>query len=249
MKPFFSVISPTLNEEHFFPILLECLSNQTFKDFEVIHVDGSSEDKTVELANSFKNKLEIKSVVVKKRNVCFQRNTGAKNAQGVWLMFIDADDQIEPDFLEKMHRFVTTNQVSVFSSFYKPDTNKFIHKFLASFVNWLSFFLQFSKIPFVTESVFFFNREDFFKVGGFDENLKASEGTDIVERAKKMGMKYRFITGPRYTFSMRRVEKQGVLASIKKNATIGLKMALGKKMTKDNIKDLYPMEGGGKYQK
>ncbi|MCB9813437.1 MAG: glycosyltransferase family 2 protein [Pseudomonadales bacterium] len=248
MKPFFTVISPSLNEEHYLPILLGCLANQTFKNFEVIHVDGSSEDKTVERATAFKDRLDIKSIVVKKRNVCFQRNTGANAANGEWLMFIDSDDQIEADFLLKIHDYVTTHQIHVLSTFYQPDTNKFTHHFLASIVNWLSYFLQYSQLPFITESVFIFKREEFLKVGGFDESLKASEGTDITQRAKKEGFVYKMIRSPKYSFSMRRVESQGLLKAIKNNATIGFKMFLGKKMTKDNLKDLYPMEGGGKYK-
>lgn len=45
-KPLFSVIVPTLNEERILPNLLNSLSNQSFKNFELIVVDGNSQDKT-----------------------------------------------------------------------------------------------------------------------------------------------------------------------------------------------------------
>jgi len=82
-KPFFTIVIPTLNEENYLPRLLEDLSNQTFpkEQFEVIHVDGDSDDKTVALAKSFNKKISIKSIVIKKRNVSTQRNKGAQMHQ------------------------------------------------------------------------------------------------------------------------------------------------------------------------
>src|SRR3989338_5592431 len=47
-KPYFSVIIPTLNEEKYLPKLLKDLVSQTYRDFEVVLVDGNSDDKTVE---------------------------------------------------------------------------------------------------------------------------------------------------------------------------------------------------------
>ena len=57
-RPFFSIIIPSLNEEKYLPLLLEDLSQQTFKSFEVIIIDGKSEDKTIELAKTFNKKLQ-----------------------------------------------------------------------------------------------------------------------------------------------------------------------------------------------
>ena len=53
----FSIIIPTLNEERNLPNLLKELSEQTFNDFELIVVDGLSDDKTLVKANSFKDKF------------------------------------------------------------------------------------------------------------------------------------------------------------------------------------------------
>ena len=50
----YSVIIPTLNEEKFLPKLLTSLAAQTRREFEVIVVDGASEDKTRTMAESFK---------------------------------------------------------------------------------------------------------------------------------------------------------------------------------------------------
>ncbi|MFH1244651.1 MAG: glycosyltransferase, partial [bacterium] len=52
-KPFFSLIIPALNEAKYLPLLLDDLSKQTFLDFEVIVVDGNSDDQTVAKAKSF----------------------------------------------------------------------------------------------------------------------------------------------------------------------------------------------------
>ena len=60
MKPFFSIVIPTLNEEDYLPNLLGDLTKQTKKDFEVIIADGYSKDETKQVVKAFKKKLQIK---------------------------------------------------------------------------------------------------------------------------------------------------------------------------------------------
>ena len=48
-----SIIVPTLNEEKHIPNLLNCLKNQTYKNFEIIVVDAHSNDKTKEVVKKF----------------------------------------------------------------------------------------------------------------------------------------------------------------------------------------------------
>jgi len=54
MKPFFSIVIPTLNEEKCLPRLLDDLTQQKEKDFEVIVIDGRSDDQTVKKAKNLK---------------------------------------------------------------------------------------------------------------------------------------------------------------------------------------------------
>ncbi len=57
LKPLFSIVIPTLNEEDSIPHLLQSLVEQTNKDFEVIVSDSGSTDYTKEKAINFNEKI------------------------------------------------------------------------------------------------------------------------------------------------------------------------------------------------
>src|SRR3990172_1161417 len=103
----FSVIIPTLNEQKFLPNLLTSLSEQSYRDFEVIIVDGGSEDKTVVRARSYKKKLPSLTIIEHaRRGVSAQRNEGAASARGEWLVFIDADSILMPYAFDRFVTFI-----------------------------------------------------------------------------------------------------------------------------------------------
>ena len=100
MKPFFSIIIPTLNEEKFVGKLLLDLTKQKYKNFEVIVVDAYSEDKTLAEVQRFDSALTISKIIkIAGRNVSKQRNKGAQSAKAPYLVFIDADARIRSSFL------------------------------------------------------------------------------------------------------------------------------------------------------
>ncbi|MDP3442236.1 MAG: glycosyltransferase, partial [Ignavibacteria bacterium] len=77
MNPRFSIVIPTLDEEICLPQLLKDLSLQSWTDFEVIHVDGGSKDKTLEKAKAWEDKLNLRTISHDVKNVSAQRNRGA----------------------------------------------------------------------------------------------------------------------------------------------------------------------------
>jgi len=90
-----SVIVPTLNEEQSISHLFKSLKRQTYKNFEVIIVDGGSNDRTVKIAEEF----GVKTMVKRKTPEYESRNLGAKAATGQILLFTSADIVFPRDIL------------------------------------------------------------------------------------------------------------------------------------------------------
>ncbi len=76
-----------------------CKSRNRFFDFEIVYVDSDSTDKTVEIANSYKEVRSFK--IIGPSNAANGRNIGALEAKGKWLFFLDGDMQLNAEFLYK----------------------------------------------------------------------------------------------------------------------------------------------------
>jgi glycosyltransferase involved in cell wall biosynthesis len=89
----FSIIIPTYNSETTLSLALNSLINQTYKDFEVVIIDGGSTDETLTLINSFKDKFKnINTVSEKDEGIYDAMNKGINIASGKWLYFMGSDD-------------------------------------------------------------------------------------------------------------------------------------------------------------
>ena len=213
MKPFFSVIIPTLNEERFLPRLLKNLAQQKSKNFEVVVVDGGSHDKTVERASEFIKKLELAVFKVKKRNVSYQRNQGASKAKGRYLIFIDADCQINTIFTKKLESFIKSNKGLIFLPYVDPEESSPEMKSIYQFLNFLIDFSQSTKKPFASVGCMIVERKLFDQLGGYNEKVFIGEDHLILKSAQKWGVKAKFIPTVKIKFSFRRIKKEGKLKS------------------------------------
>jgi glycosyltransferase involved in cell wall biosynthesis len=95
-----SIIVPTLNEEKYIISLLESLKMQSLLNFEVLIIDGGSEDRTVEIARSYNAKV----ISLPGLNEFASRNIGANLAKGTLLVFTCADVIFPRFLLEKVKR-------------------------------------------------------------------------------------------------------------------------------------------------
>jgi glycosyltransferase involved in cell wall biosynthesis len=96
-NPLVSIIIPTLNSEKTLEPCLESIANQSYHNYEIIIVDGGSEDKTLEIAEKFKANV----INVDVKNMSKQTNIGISNSNGDYVYRVDSDVILNPKILEE----------------------------------------------------------------------------------------------------------------------------------------------------
>lgn len=243
-EEFLTIVIPTLNEEEYLPKLLKDLIDQTYRNFEIIIVDAMSEDKTIEKAKKIKKYYPLTIITSKKKNVCFQRNLGAKHAKSDWIIFMDADNRLPKYFLQGIKYRVEKTNPDFFTTYIKPDTNHQLDKGIAKIVNLYFEAQKNTKKPSAMESLLGCKKTAFNKVGGFNTNIKWAEGVDLLATAKKKHFKFQVYKNPIYTYSFRRLRSQGKIKMTRNTAKLFLNQIFNKPLTDKKISQLYPMKGG-----
>lgn len=218
-QPYFTVVIPTLNEEKYLPRLLTALIGQTFRDFEVIVVDGNSDDKTTTEFKKNEKKLPSSRIIITdKRNVSFQRNRGAYAANGKYLVFLDADVQIETTFLEEIHLSAIKKNFKLATTYILPDSEKKVDKVMLALSNLGQEIAKIINKPFLGEYNTIIDREIYLKLKGFRENVTMSEGHDLAIRALKKNIETVILPEPKVIISLRRFRSEGTLSVLRKCA-------------------------------
>lgn len=102
-KGLVSVIIPAYNAAATLDRCLQSVAAQTYACFEVVLVDDGSTDSTPQIADGWAERDGRVRVVHKANSgVSAARNTALDAARGEWLTFVDADDYLAPDFLERL---------------------------------------------------------------------------------------------------------------------------------------------------
>lgn len=104
--PLVSVIISVYNEEKYLDFCLSSITNQTYKNTEVIVVDDGSQDKSREIAK----KYQVKIIKQSHQGPGAARNLGASCARGEILVFVDADMRFEKNYIEKLIRPIVGHQ-------------------------------------------------------------------------------------------------------------------------------------------
>lgn len=97
-----SVIVPIYNVEKYLDKCVQSIRTQTYKDLEIILVDDGSPDSCGEMCDTYeKQDARIKVIHKKNGGLSDARNAGALIATGKYLLFVDSDDYIEQDLIQK----------------------------------------------------------------------------------------------------------------------------------------------------
>lgn len=106
LGPKVSVIIPTKNRAHYVSSAIRSVLNQTFRDFEIIAVDGASSDNTKEVIKGFTDQRINYIRQENDKGVSAARNLGIIHSRGEIIAFLDDDDLWMPGMLEKQLGFM-----------------------------------------------------------------------------------------------------------------------------------------------
>lgn len=207
MQPI-SIVVITLNEEKRIGRLLEDLSKQSYRQFEVILVDSNSEDATCDMARAYGQSLPSLTVHrMDDRGVSLGRNTGAELAQHERLLFLDADVRLPVNFLANALSELESRKLEVAGVYMGANGLPLMHKVGYGLFNAGLFITQFA-FPTAVGACIFSTRRAHQEVGGFDERITLCEDCDYVRRAGRT-WRFRFIKMT-FGFDPRRLDQEGL---------------------------------------
>lgn len=244
-EPFFSVIIPTLNEEAYLPKLLNNLCKQSYKQFEVLIIDGQSQDKTLEKAQKFTNELSLSLYSHKAKGVSSQRNFGSKKAKGQYLVFFDADVSFPQNYFKTLFEQIKKEGGYLFTTKLDVNNDSQTQLMLIELTNFVINILNTMGKPFAPGFNIVVERKVFADLRGFDPKLKLAEDHDLVQRARKNGILLKVLKKPILYPSFRRPEKIGYLNFLTQYVIAGLYTLTTGPIKKELFS--YPM-GGHVYQ-
>lgn len=117
--PAVSIIIPVYNVEKFLRQCLTSLVEQTFQDREIIAVNDGSVDGSLAILREFEEKYDFITVVDQKNmGMSKARNRGLGLARGEYICFIDSDDYVAPNFLERLYQACTEHDAQIACCYY-----------------------------------------------------------------------------------------------------------------------------------
>lgn len=113
-----SVIVPCYNVESYIERCLESLVNQTIsrENMQVLVVNDCSEDRTLEIVKQYEQKYPETICIIdlrENKGVAYARNIALQYAMAEHIMYVDADDWIEPDMIQRMWEIADTYDIDM----------------------------------------------------------------------------------------------------------------------------------------
>jgi len=130
-NPFFSIIVPVYNVENYLKKCLDSIIQQVFDDYEVILIDDGSNDNSLQICEIYASlNKRFKVLTQKNTGVSGARNKGIFNALGKYMWFVDADDYIEENALQKLGDCLKGKKIDMlgFSNYHFFEENNKINK-------------------------------------------------------------------------------------------------------------------------
>ena len=103
-KPFVSIITTTFNSEKYLSETLKSIQNQKKKNYELIIVDGKSNDQTLKIIKNFKKIINF-CISEKDKGIYDAFNKGLSYAKGKYIVFVNSDDILTPNAIKFLSKY------------------------------------------------------------------------------------------------------------------------------------------------
>lgn len=195
-----SVVIPCYNAERYIAETLESIFCQTWQNFEVIVIDDGSTDSTASVINSFGSR--IRAEFTPNRGVSAARNLGTGLARGQFIQYLDADDLLRPDALEKRVKALVSSKADVaYSDWQRLEENE-AGEFLPGNViarqiedvhpnPEIALFTDFWSPP----AALLYHRRIIEAIGGWNESLPIIQDARFLLDAALMGGQFVYVPG------------------------------------------------------
>lgn len=100
VKALVSIIVPVHNSGKYLKNCLDSIIDQSYKNIEILAIENGSTDDSLKILNNYKDKIKL--IVLKEAGLSRARNEGLKLATGEYIAFVDSDDTIEHEMIEKL---------------------------------------------------------------------------------------------------------------------------------------------------
>lgn len=128
-RPEISIIVPIYDVEKYLRECLDSIKMQAFTDWECILVDDGSPDNSIEICKEFAAE-DSRFKIIRRNNggLSAARNTGLSHAAGKFVAFVDSDDIIYPDYLQRLHELIIEYDADVAQVGYYQLFTEFVRK-------------------------------------------------------------------------------------------------------------------------
>ena len=112
-----SIIVPIYNTEQYLKQCVDSILNQSFNDIDVVLIDDGSSDNCGAICDNYStNDPRIRVYHIENCGIAKVRNIGLKHARekkAEFILFVDSDDFLEPDIVEKLHAAIENNDADI----------------------------------------------------------------------------------------------------------------------------------------
>ncbi|MBO2611447.1 glycosyltransferase [Shewanella algae] len=182
-----SIIIACYNSETTILRSINSAVNQTYKNIEIVIVDGGSTDSTLDIVKSAKGSHDVLIFSEPDDGIADAWNKGVKLSTGDYIYFLNSDDYIDSNYIENVVKKINNNSRNLVygNTFLVNEGGKVIKDYTARYKE-ISRYLGFG---FFFTSVFI-HRSVFTSIGGFNVNRKIAIDTDFLFRAEANGVSF-----------------------------------------------------------